>query len=146
MGSVVEDFLTATEEQEIVEAIRQAENRTSGEIRVHLERHTDKSAFDRAKELFHQLKMDNTKAENGVLIYVAVDDHTFAICGDRGINQVVPPGFWESTRDAIQTQFKQGNFKDGLVNGITRAGEQLRTYFPWDSDDRNELSDEISTS
>ena len=146
MASVVEDFLTAEEEQEVVEAIRQAELKTSGEIRVHLERTCKEEALERAKELFHQLKMDNTKEENGVLIYVAVDDKKFAICGDRGINTVVPDDFWQSTKDLMQTEFKNKKFKTGLVKGITSAGEQLALFFPWNDDDVNELSDEISTS
>lgn len=146
MASVVEDFLNEDEEQEVVEAIRQAELKTSGEIRVHLERTCKSKAIDRAKILFHLLKMDNTKEENGVLIYVAVDAKQFAICGDRGINTVVPPDFWVSTKDLMQTEFRAGNFKSGLVKGIQSAGEQLAAFFPWDADDVNELSDEISTS
>ena len=146
MASLVEEFLTAEEEQEIVEAIRQAELKTSGEIRVHLERNCAHEALDRAKVLFHQLKMDNTKAENGVLIYVAVDAKKFAICGDRGINKVVPADFWQSTKDLMQAEFKNAHFKTGLVKGIESAGEQLAHFFPWDDDDVNELSDEISTS
>lgn len=142
--SQVEDFLTATEEQEIVEAIRVAEKETSGEIRVHIEKTTSIAAFDRALEVFHLLKMDNTKLQNGVLIYLAVDDHSFVICGDKGINDVVPADFWDCTRDAMQEQFKLGNFKQGLINGILRAGEKLQQYFPWESDDSDELSNEIS--
>lgn len=146
MAAQVNRFLTKTEEEEVVEAIRQAENRTSGEIRVHLESTTDLQPLERAKTLFAQLKMNNTKAENGVLIYVAVDAKKFAICGDRGIDRKVSDNFWESTKDLIQTHFKRGEFKQGLIAGIGSAGEQLRKFFPWDTDDRNELSDEISTS
>jgi uncharacterized membrane protein len=142
--SKVEDFLTATEEQEIVEAIRLAERNTSGEIRVHIEKSTSIAAFDRAMEVFHLLKMDNTKLQNGVLIYVAVDNHSFVICGDKGIDAVVPDDFWDCTRDAMQQQFRQGNFKQGLINGIARAGEKLQQYFPWEHDDTDELSNEIS--
>ena len=100
--------------------------------------------LDRAKEVFHQLKMDLTKFENGVLIYVAVESHTFAIYGDKGIDKVVPANFWESTRDVIRNQFKQGYFKQGLIDGILKAGEQLQHHFPWDNDDKNELPDTIS--
>lgn len=142
--SKVEDFLSKDEELEIVEAIRIAEIRTSGEIRVHIEKNTSLAPLDRAKEVFHQLKMDLTKFENGVLIYVAVESHTFAIYGDRGINRVVPENFWDSTRDAIKNQFKQGNFKQGLIDGILKAGDQLQQHFPWDNDDKNELPDTIS--
>jgi len=88
--------------------------------------------------------MDDTKLRNGVLIYVAVGDKTFAICGDKGINNVVSNTFWNTTRDTIEHHFKSGNFKQGLVAGITEAGEQLKTFFPWQDDDTNELTDEIS--
>ncbi|WP_140484987.1 TPM domain-containing protein [Flavobacterium sp. GSA192] len=142
--SKVEDFLTKEEEQEIVEAIRIAEKNTSGEIRVHIERTTSMDTYDRAKEIFHELKMDETELKNGVLIYLAVDDHNFVICGDKGINDVVEADFWNCTRDAMVTQFKQHKFKQGLVDGILRAGEQLKKYFPWQEGDSNELSNEIS--
>lgn len=142
--SKVEDFLTSEEEQQIVEAIRIAEKETSGEIRVHIEKTTSIAAFDRALEVFHLLKMDNTKLQNGVLIYVAVDDHSFVICGDKGIDKVVPSDFWDCTRDAMQEQFRKGDFKQGLINGITRAGEKLQQYFPWEEGDSDELSNEIS--
>ncbi len=144
--SKVEDFLTTAEEQEIVEAIRLAEKETSGEIRVHLEKTTSGDAFARALEVFHLLKMDNTKLQNGVLIYLAVEDHNFVICGDKGINDVVPTDFWDCTRDAMAQQFKTGNFKQGLIDGITRAGEKLQQYFPWQDGDSDELSNEISRS
>jgi len=142
--SRVEDFLTAHEEQEIVAAILEAEENTSGEIRVHIEAHTRLSHDERAKEVFHLLKMDNTKEENGVLIYIAVNDRKFAIYGDRGIDKVVPEDFWESTKNEIQEQFVKGNFKQGIVNGILSAGEELNSHFPWKPNDTNELSDEIS--
>src|SRR6218665_26353 len=144
--SKVEDFLTKEEEQQIVEAIRLAEKETSGEIRVHLEKTTSGDAFARALEVFHLLKMENTKLQNGVLIYVAVEDHNFVICGDKGINEVVPADFWDCTRDAMALQFKTGNFKQGLIDGITRAGEKLQQYFPWEDGDSDELSNEISRS
>ncbi|TDS11979.1 TLP18.3/Psb32/MOLO-1 phosphatase superfamily protein [Maribacter caenipelagi] len=142
--SKVEDFLTASEEQDIVNAILKAEKNTSGEIRVHIEAHTSKDHYERAKEVFHLLKMDNTKQENGVLIYVAVNDKKFVICGDKGINSVVPEDFWQTTKNSIQTHFKNGAFKDGLVAGILKAGEELNSHFPWQADDTNELSNEIS--
>ena len=144
--SPVEDFLTTAEEQEIVEAIRLAEMETSGEIRIHIEKTTSGDAFDRALEVFHLLKMDNTKLQNGVLIYVAVDDHNFVICGDKGINDVVANDFWDCTKDAMMAQFKQGNFKQGLIDGIKNAGDQLQKYFPWEEGDSDELSNEISRS
>lgn len=142
--SKVEEFLTQAEEQAVVEAIRVAEQATSGEIRVHIEKTTSMAAFDRALEVFHLLKMDETQLKNGVLIYVAVKDHAFAICGDQGINDRVPEDFWESTKNVMAAHFKNGNFKQGLIEGITSAGEQLRTYFPCETDDTDELTNEIS--
>ena len=143
--SKVEEFLSAKEEEEVVEAIRMAEKATSGEIRVHIEKsHGELDIFERAMEVFHLLKMDNTKQENGVLIYVAIDDRDFVIYGDKGINEVVPTDFWESTKDAIVAQFKAGNYKQGLIDGILKAGEQLNKHFPWSEDNTNELSNTIS--
>lgn len=143
--SKTEDFLTDQEEQEIIEAIRIAEKNTSGEIRIHIETLCDKNVLTRTKEVFHWLKMDNTKEENGVLIYVAVDSHCFAIYGDKGIDKVVPENFWDSTKEIIQSHFKNKNFKQGLVEGVLKAGEQLQNHFPWDHhNDKNQLSDEIS--
>lgn len=137
-------FLTNKEEEAVVEAIRTAEKNTSGEIRVHLEKKTSIAPMDRAVEVFHLLEMNNTKDANGVLIYVAIDDKKFAICGDKGINERVPADFWESTKNLMATHFKKGDFKQGLVDGILKAGEQLQTYFPYQDDDKNELPDTIS--
>ena len=139
-----EEFLTKEEESAIVEAIRVAEKETSGEIRVHIEKTTSKVPFDRALEVFHELKMDETHLKNGVLIYLAVADKKFVICGDQGINEVVPVDFWDSTKDIMATHFKIGNFKQGLIDGITKAGEQLSQHFPYENGDTNELSNEIS--
>lgn len=142
--SRVEDFLSVTDEQEIVEAILVAEKNTSGEIRVHIESHTRLDHYDRAKEVFHLLKMDNTKEGNGVLLYIAVNDRKFSICGDKGIDKVVPEDFWEATKEIIQFHFKEGNFKEGILQGVLKAGTELEKHFPWQQGDRNELSNEIS--
>lgn len=151
--SKVEDFLTSEEEASIVGAIRIAERNTSGEIRVHLEAHSNppdsksdekKDALDRAEEVFELLNMHNTKESNGVLIYVAVEDRTLVIMGDKGINDKVGQDFWESTKDIMINYFKDGEIKQGLVNGVLKAGEQLKKYFPYQKDDINELPDDIS--
>lgn len=142
--SRVEKFLSADEEQEIVAAILEAEKNTSGEIRVHIESHTRLDHFERAKEVFHLLKMDNTKDENGVLIYVAVNDRKFVIYGDRGIDKVVAHDFWKSTKDTIQEHFVSGNYKNGIIAGILSAGKELEKHFPWYHGDKNELSNEVS--
>jgi len=142
--SNLEDFLTEKDEAEIVETIRKAECNTSGEIRVHIERTCDIDVYERALEVFQLLKMDNTKAQNGVLIYVAIDNKSFVIFGDQGINNKVGADFWNSTRDKISSEFQSGNFKQGLVNGIAEAGQVLSKYFPWDHGDKNELENSIS--
>jgi len=142
--SKVEAFLTTEEEQEIVDAILEAEKNTSGEIRVHIEASAQIDHFSRAQQVFHFLKMDNTKDENGVLIYVAVDDRKFVIYGDKGIDRAVPKGFWESTKDVITSHFKKGDFKQGIVEGVLKAGKELEEHFPWHHGDTNELSDAVS--
>ncbi|MCG1037514.1 TPM domain-containing protein [Polaribacter sargassicola] len=142
--SKVEAFLTQEEEQEIISAIKIAEKNTSGEIRVHIEASTEKNHYERSLEVFYLLKMDETKDRNGVLIYVAVKDKKFVIYGDKGINNVVSDDFWDTTKDVIQNHFKKGNFKQGIVDGILKAGEELKEHFPWQIDDEDELSNEIS--
>lgn len=142
--SLVEDFLTSEEELEIVQAIRQAERNTSGEIRVHIEKTSKISHYNRALEVFQMLKMFNTAAQNAVLIYIAVEDHKFVIYGDKGIDAVVPTDFWDTTKNAMQIQFQQGNFKQGIIDGVLKAGEELREHFPWHIEDEDELSNEIS--
>jgi uncharacterized membrane protein len=142
--SNIEQFLTSKEEAEIVEAIRIAECDTSGEIRVHIEQKCSYDVYEHALDVFHILKMDNTSLRNGVLIYVAVDNKSFVIFGDEGINNIVGADFWNSTRDKISKQFKSGNFKQGLIDGIKEAGKALSQHFPWDHSDKDELDNTIS--
>ncbi|GAA0755772.1 TPM domain-containing protein [Psychroflexus lacisalsi] len=140
----VSEFISPEDEKEIIEAIKEAELNTSGEIRVHIEHECTGDRFDHALEIFEKLEMHKTELSNGVLIYVSIDDHQLVILGDKGINDVVPKGFWESTKDEIINQFKKNNYKQGLVNGILEAGKQLKQHFPFQSDDTNELDNEIS--
>ncbi|MBT8272119.1 MAG: TPM domain-containing protein [Bacteroidia bacterium] len=146
MQESIEDFLGPEGEQQVINAIREAELNTSGEIRVHLEYSCSGHAFERAQEVFSILGMDNTRQQNAVLIYVALQDHQFAICGDKGIDGVVPENFWDSTRDLIQNHFCSGNFISGLSSGIIEVGNQLKSHFPRGGSDINELPDSISTS
>jgi uncharacterized membrane protein len=138
------DFFSEEQKQRIRKAIEEAENNTSGEIRVHMENTCKGEALDAAADIFKSLKMHETALRNGVLIYLAVKDHKFAILGDKGINEKVPADFWESTRDAMLTEFKAGRFTEGLCTGILQAGEKLKTHFPRNSDDVNELSDDVT--
>ena len=142
--STTKSFLTPEEEKAVVEAIQQAEKNTSGEIRVHLEKNTTIAPMERAIAVFNELEMYKTKDSNGVLIYIATEDHKFAICGDKGINDVVPEDFWESTKEIMRNDFKKGNYKQGLIDGILEAGNVLKKYFPYCADDNDELSNEIS--
>jgi uncharacterized membrane protein len=146
MESNVEKFLTAVEEQQVIDSIRAAENLTSGEIRVHLERKCAGNVYDRSQELFHLLKMDNTKQANGILFYLAVDDRKFAVLGDTGIHAHVGDDFWNSIREVMEARFRESEFKKGLIAGIEMVGERLAVHFPWEEGDVNELPDQISTS
>ncbi|MDG1040490.1 MAG: TPM domain-containing protein [Polaribacter sp.] len=142
--SKTNELLSKADEQEVIEAIKNAELNTSGEIRIHIEAKANKDAYERALDVFNELKMHQTEQRNGVLIYVAAEDKKFVICGDEGINNVVADDFWDCTRDTIAEHFKKGNFKVGIVAGILNAGIQLKQFFPWQTDDENELSNEIS--
>lgn len=138
---------TPAEEQRIVDAIRQAEKATSGEIRVHVESKCPVAdPLQRAIEVFANLGMHRTEAQNGVLFYLARTDRKFAVLGDKGIDAKVPTDFWESTKDLLRGHFANGEYVEGLSLGIERAGQQLRQYFPYDrATDTNELADDIST-
>lgn len=144
MGVSARKFFTAEEKNEIKEAIKEAEKNTSGEIRVHIENKCKGEVLDRAAFLFKQLGMEKTKLRDGVLFYLALKNRQFAILGDRGINAVVSGDFWNEIAQMMTEKFKEGKFKEGLVQGILRAGEQLKGHFPHQKDDINELSDEIS--
>ena len=146
MNPEVEAFLSSSDEIAVVEAINEAEKNTSGEIRVHIENHSEKPPLERAKEVFFELKMNETQARNGVLFYIGVADHSFAILGDEGIDKVVEADFWECTKNVVIENFKAGKFREGLVEGIKNAGEKLKIHFPFNSGDENELSNEISRS
>jgi uncharacterized membrane protein len=139
-------FFSTEQEEAIVAAIREAEKNTSGEIRVHIEERCKADAYTRATQVFHQLRMDATKLHNGVLFYIATEDHKFAIVGDSGIDKKVPPGYWDSIRDGMQNKFRQGLFTEGLTEGIAATGHMLNEFFHFEKGDTNELSDGISTS
>ena len=137
-------ILNNEEDRRVVEAIKQAELNTSGEIKVHIENFCKTKAERRALFIFNRLKMDKTQQRNGVLFYLAVKDHKFAILGDEGINNVVEADFWNDIRDLMAAEFKEGRFAEGLEQGIMRCGEKLKTYFPHQTDKTNEIPDEIS--
>lgn len=137
-------FLSDEEEDKITDAIEAFEKRTSGELRVHLERKLHKPILEQARDVFHRLGLTETRDRNAVLFFVAVADHKFAVLGDAGINQKVPPDFWEEIVKHVHDRFVKREFGDGLVEGIRMAGEALVAHFPPRADDKNELPNEIS--
>ncbi len=137
-------LLSDPEQKAVEEAIGKAELRTSGEIRVHIESKCREQVLDHAAYVFTELEMEKTKDRNGVLIYLSADDRKFAIIGDVGINSKVPKDFWEATRDEMLKHFKKGDICEGLCAAIAISGEHLREYFPYESDDVDELPNEIS--
>jgi len=138
-------LLSEQEETQILATITNAETKTSGEIKLHIESICKGDAIERSIEVFSLLKMNETELRNGVLFYVATESKKFAIIGDKGINEKVPSDFWESTKELMKSHFVKQEFAEGIVKGINLAGEQLHVFFPYNSsDDKNELSDEIS--
>ena len=142
---MAKDFFTEVQRERIIEAIRQAETRTSGEIKVHVElRCPLPDVMERARDVFGQLDLHRTKRQNGVLFYLSLEDRKFAILGDQGLDAVVPNGFWQSTKEAVRSLFGRGELTEGLCRGVQMAGEQLENHFPRDPGDTNELSDDLS--
>ena len=146
---------TPEQQQQIMEAIRQAEFATSGEIRVHIEAHcrsgeprsgesVEADPIQRAIQVFGHLGMHQTQEQNGVLFYLATEDRKFAVIGDKAINERVPAGFWDSTKDLLRRHFANNQVTEGLCRGIEEAGLQLKQFFPRADDDINELPDDIS--
>lgn len=138
------DIFSKEEQDRIVQAISVAESKTSGEIRLVIDRKLNKGvALDAAVKYFRDLKMHKTLHKNGVLFYLAVDDHEFALIGDTAINERVDSAFWEQTKLQMFALFKEEKMAEGLIAGITYVGEQLQHYFPRKADDINELPDDI---
>ena len=142
---MAEKLFSKEERKRIIDAIVMAERETSGEIQVHLENHCKGEVLDRAAQVFETLQMHKTALRNGVLFYLAAEDHKFAILGDAGINQLVPEHFWDDIKEEMIKYFKNREFTEGLCVGIGMAAQQLKAHFPYDEHgDDNELPDEIS--
>jgi len=144
MSVSAQDFFSTWEQNQIRTAIEKAELDTSGEIRIHVENLCKGDALDRAAFIFKQLGMEKTELRNGVLIYLAIKDRKFAIIGDKGINAVVPEGFWNDIKQNMLDSFQKNEFCTGLCKAIESVGEHLKKYFPYKKDDVNELKDDIS--
>ncbi len=138
------NFFTSEQQKSIQQSIVNAELNTSGEIRVHIDDKCKGDVLDAAANMFHKMKMDKTELRNGVLFYLAVSDHKFAILGDKGINEKVPTDFWDHIKELMLAHFKKQEFTEGLCKGIEMAGEKLKTNFPLQSNDTNELTNDLS--
>ena len=138
-------FLSSDDELAIVQAIQEAEKKTSGEVRVHIEKKCPKKdPIKRAINLFQKLRMHKTDLRNGVIVYVATEDHLLAIWGDEGIHAKVGQEFWENTLITLQKDFKTNQIKNGLTKALLDIGEKLQQHFPYQKDDKNELDDSIN--
>ncbi len=146
MKQSAKTFFTNDEQRAILNAIKEAELNSSGEIRVHIENNLTGELMDRAAFLFKQLKMHETAQRNGVLFYFAIKAKKFAIIGDIGINSIVEPDFWQCIKDEMANEFNKSRFAAGLMAGILKTGEQLKKYFPHELNDRNEIKDDLSFS
>ena len=138
------NFFDERQQVDITTAIQEAELNTSGEIRVHIENELTGDALDRAAYIFEKLGIQNTKERNGILFYLAYGSKKYAILGDAGINEKVEDNFWDDIKDEMSKYFKNEDFSEGLITGIILTGEQLKKHFPYQTDDVNELSNEIS--
>lgn len=135
---------SSKKEKLILAAIAEAEEKCSGEIRVHIDEYCKGDPVFKAQNMFFHLEMDKTHLHNGFLIYVALKDHKFSIIGDSGINEKVPDNFWDDTKEQMLIHFKRNDLTTGIIAGIQNAGEQLSKFFPADDSLGNELSNDIS--
>jgi uncharacterized membrane protein len=145
-SSLPSRFFSGEEQLMIRRAIEAAESGTSGEIRIHLDRRCAGDPLDAARAWFDKLGMRATARRNGVLLYLAIADRKFALFGDGAIHGVLAEGTWERLRDAMIAEFAQGRFAEGIVGAIGAIGAALKTHFPHEAGDKDELSDELSTS
>ena len=139
------EFFSSEEKQRIIDAIRESEQRTSGEIRIYLESHCRfVDPLDRAAEVFWGLKMEQTHFHNAVLVYVAVRDHQYAIYADHGIHEKLGDQFWKEEVKAMQKHFKENHVAEAIEQVIRDVGRALHTHFPFErGTDKNELPDDI---
>ena len=139
------EFFTDEEKQSIIDAVRNAEQRTSGEVRVFVEsRCRYVNAIDRAVEIFENLQMQKTALRNATLVYVATKDKQLAVFGDEGIHQKVGNEYWANEVMKMIHAFNRDNIAEGISRCVLNIGEALATHFPYDkSTDKNELPDDI---
>ena len=124
------EFLSRLQHDQLVEAIRSAEKKTSGEIRVFISRHKPENAVKAAQKHFDELGMHRAKERNGVLIFVAPRARKFAVIGDAGVHERCGDEFWSALAGEMTGHFKKGDFTEGLIHAINKAGELLAKHFP----------------
>lgn len=139
-----DELLTEEQEQQVITAIKKAELQTSGEIRVHIEQHCNKDPLERAARIFHELGMDQTDQQNGVLIYIAGEDHKAAVYAGKGIHEQVEDGFWSDVLNLLLNHFKKSAFVEGIEAAVQKVALKLEDLYPYRKSDANELSNEIS--
>ncbi len=141
MGHIL---LSKTSQEKMVAAIQEAEMNTSGEIRVHIDSVCKNDPFEKAIQIFDKLKMYETEQRNAVLIYVAYKSHKLSIIGDSGINKLVPENFWDGIKNQMILDFSQNKPVEAICTAVKSVGESLKNLFPYQLDDINEQSNEIS--
>ena len=138
------EFLSKVEHDRIVHAICEAESKTSGEIRVYVQRgKLSGDPLTAAQKKFHQLGMHKTRKQNAVLIFVAPRAHKFAVVGDKAIHEKCGDEFWQRVVNGMRTHFQNENFNDALVEAIKEIGKLLAAHFPKTPGNANEVPDEI---
>ena len=143
MSMKAKEFLKQVRHADIVAAIRAAERKTSGEIRVFVSHKGVDAPVTAAQAEFARLGMTKTRERNGVLIFISPRTRKFAVIGDQAVHEKCGDAFWRALADEMSGHFKAADFTAGIVHGIHKAGELLATHFPHRSDDRNELSDRV---
>ena len=138
------DFISKLGHDDIVAAIREAEHKTSGQIRVFISRKDVEDPVSAAQAAFLRLKMEKTRHRNGVLIFVAPRVHKFAVIGDSAVHAKCGDAFWQEMRDSMAEYFRKSEFSQGIIHGVKKAGNLLAQHFPHHADDKNELSDDVA--
>ena len=139
----VDEFLNQLRHDDIVEAVRHAEAKTSGEIRVFISHKNVEDAVATAQKAFLRMGMDKTRHRNAVLIFVAPKAHKFAVVGDEAVHQKCGDVFWQALAKAMSDYFKKAEFNQGILHGVQKAGELLAAHFPLNPGEKHELSDEV---
>ena len=138
------EFLSKLEHDRIVQTIREAESKTSGEIRVFVQRGKLKSdPLAAAQKKFRQLHMHKTRESNAVLIFVAPRAHKFAVVGDKAIHEKCGDEFWQRVVTRMRTHFQNENFSDALVEAIKEIASVMASHFPKTLGNANELPDDV---